>query len=161
MFDKYDVARFWSKVGVRVQRHLCWEWEAGLFDNGYGQFKVYGQSTQAHRFAWAYFNGGGLDEWQHICHSCDNRKCCNPNHLFGGSAQDNVQDAIGKQRRESQRHARSGERNNFAKVNAEIVTQIRTAYDKGNVRQQMLADHFGISRAGVGLIVNRKTWKHV
>jgi hypothetical protein len=25
----------------------------------------------------------------------------------------------------------------------------------------MLADNFGISRAGVGLIVNRKTWKHV
>ena len=35
----------------------------------------------------------------HILHRCDNRKCCNPQHLFWGTASDNVRDCILKGRR--------------------------------------------------------------
>jgi hypothetical protein len=161
MFDKRDVARFFSKVHIPQSERMCWEWKAGLFSNGYGQFKVNGQSTQAHRFAFAYFNGGGLDDWANICHSCDNRKCCNPQHLFGGSVQDNVQDAIAKNRREPQRISRSGERSNFAKLTDDVVRDIRADYAKGNVTQAIVAKRYGIGRANVGMIVRGLSWKHL
>jgi hypothetical protein len=161
MFDKYDVARFWSKVDVQPLAHKCWEWRAGLFDNGYGQFKVDGQSTQAHRFAFAYFNGGGLEAWAHICHQCDNRKCCNPRHLFGGSARDNVYDAMGKGRRDEAVKGKRGERCNFAKLTADKVRDIRAEYAKGHATYRIIANRYGVTEGLIGQIVKRKVWNHI
>ena len=132
-----------------------------MFDNGYGQFKLNGQSTQAHRVAFAFFNGGGLERWPQICHKCDNRKCCNPSHLFGGTAQDNVLDAIGKNRRKAQVHSRSGERSNFAKLTADLVRDIRADYSKGNVTLDILAERYNVTASNLSMVVRRVTWKHI
>lgn len=55
-----------------------------------------------------------------------------------------------------------------AKLTEKIVRKIRAAYSsrtlsprKGGVRQQDLADHYGVSQLLVSLIVRRKIWKHV
>ena len=39
-----------------------------------------------------------LTSKDYICHTCDNKKCVNPNHLFLGDAQINVDDCIAKGR---------------------------------------------------------------
>lgn len=161
MFDKLSIARFWSKVDVTIHAHECWEWKAGLFDNGYGQFKFEGRSTQAHRFAYAFIHGGGLEEWAHICHRCDNRKCCNPHHLFGGSARDNVQDAIQKGRRERAVRGKQGERSNWAKLTEDKVRDIRAQYAKGNVTYEILAKRYGVTSGAIGWIIKRKSWMHI
>ena len=49
----------------------------------------------AHRVAY-YLDRGELLSYRHVCHKCDNPKCCNPNHMFDGSMYDNVQDMIAK-----------------------------------------------------------------
>lgn len=79
-----DKKRFWDKVNV-LTPDKCWEWKAYCTSQGYGHFGVNQIPEQAHRIAWTIVNGP-IPEGKMICHTCDNKKCCNPNHLYRGDA---------------------------------------------------------------------------
>ena len=80
--------RYWSHVDVRGPDE-CWPWTAGL-NAGYGCFSIDSGSFGSHRVA--KFLATGINPSDCVLHKCDNRKCCNPNHLFDGTLQDNVVD---------------------------------------------------------------------
>lgn len=92
--DKRLPDRFWSKVSVEPSG--CWEWTGARTSFGYGQIRVSGKAMLAHRMMAEIAYGPGGD--QYALHSCDNPPCVNPGHLRWGSARDNVQDAIQRQR---------------------------------------------------------------
>lgn len=103
--------KFWSWVDIKSDNE-CWEWTGGKNTTGYGLYslnspdwlydKTGRTKTQllAHRVSW-YLTHGYIsvdDVNNHVCHTCDNRKCCNPKHMFIGSMYDNVHDMISKGR---------------------------------------------------------------
>ena len=52
---------------------------------------------RAHRAVWKLENGP-INDGLYVCHHCDNRMCCNPLHLFLGTAKDNAVDKVQKGR---------------------------------------------------------------
>jgi len=94
-----------------------------------------------------------------VLHRCDNRRCCNPAHLFLGTNGENVFDKVAKGRQAKGRgHGALGERSGTAKVSQDEVREIRRAYAAGEASQYALADRFGISQGSVSLIVRRINW---
>ena len=84
----------------------CLEWTMHTNNKGYGQTyvknrdinidKPYGKDVLTHRLSMILenINIDGLS----VCHKCDNPLCCNPNHLFVGTHQDNMNDMVAKGR---------------------------------------------------------------
>lgn len=91
-----DKARFWAKV-EKGNAGECWPWTGHRDKGGYGRFSIGRGNDLAHRVALA-ISGTAMPPGMCACHSCDNRGCCNPSHLFIGSDADNTADMISKGR---------------------------------------------------------------
>ena len=118
----------------------CWLWIPKTNDK-YGLFNwanEYGKTKRAHVAAWLIYKGStnGLN----VCHSCDNTKCVNPNHLWLGTQKDNLQDMTKKNRR-------------FVKFNNKTKKEIINLWKTKMFTQVDLSKRFNISRAHVQNII--------
>ncbi len=92
---------FWPRVKIGSTDE-CWPW-TGYIDRctGYGLVATAEinpkRPTTTHRVAF-YLTYGPIPKGVCVLHKCDNRPCCNPNHLFDGTKKDNTQDMIKKGR---------------------------------------------------------------
>lgn len=75
----------------------CWEFQGSRTEGGYGKVRDSGRSRPAHRVVFTELNGP-LPSDIYVCHTCDNPPCCNPAHLFAGTATDNNRDRQAKGR---------------------------------------------------------------
>jgi hypothetical protein len=146
--------RFWEMVR-KGGTEECWLW-TGATTWGYGQIGSGGQDgppLKAHRVSWE-LRHGPIPPGLHVCHRCDVRACVNPQHLFLGTRQDNMDDMRLKGR------ATRGERDSQAKLTAEKVLEIRKAL-QGGTRHRDLAATYGVSQGNISNIARNKSWRHI
>jgi hypothetical protein len=135
--------RFESKVDRTGDCHV---WTAYKNQDGYGKFKFDGRMVNAHRVAWSLVNGE-IPPGMHVLHSCDNPGCVNPEHLFLGTHQDNMDDKVSKGR--------------TARVlSSDLVHYIRMWSALG-ATQTHIANRIGVGRFTVQNVLSGRTWSHV
>jgi len=125
---------------------------------GYGHLSYDGQVFRAHRISYE-LRCGPVPEDKMVLHKCDHRYCVNPEHLFIGTAQDNVRDMINKGRDVFGENF--GENNGQAKLTEDEVLQIKRLLAVGQHSQTEIGDMFGVSRGAVKQIKTGKTWRHL
>lgn len=76
----------------------CWEWTGYLGTKGYPQIGV----RYMHREVLEGQLGRKLRSGEMACHSCDNRRCVRPDHIWLGTAKDNSRDMAHKGRSRNQ-----------------------------------------------------------
>jgi hypothetical protein len=166
---------------IHYHKSGCWEWTGTLSAGRYGSFKVNGKQVKAHRWIYEQMRGP-IQEGMVVCHSCDNAKCVNPNHLWIGTQNDNIQDCINKGRayhpkgfkktkgilygdmNPSRTHPESrprGENVNTSKINEDDVRTIRLLYSTKQLNQVQLSAKYSISQPNISAIILRKTWAHI
>ena len=165
--------RFWSKVN---KESSCWAWTGWRYKSGYGGYnaKVDGQrrcrTVKASRYAYEQLHGP-IQDGLFVLHRCDNPPCVNPDHLFLGTHQENMDDMYSKSRANKASGDRNGTRTHpesyprgelspRSKLTAVQVCDIRRRYAAGET-QRLIAKEYGVCRSSVGLIVTRVNWAHI
>ena len=151
--DQSAVKRFEDKC-IPVTESGCWIWLAGLRSksNPRGLFRYQGEKMQAHRASWLIYRGE-IPDGLLVCHKCDVGICVNPNHLFLGTALDNIHD------RDSKGHQVTplGEKHGKSVLSDEQVREVRAT----KLPQRKLAKKYGVSHTCIASITSRKTWTHI
>lgn len=142
--DEQDKERLKNKLldNSLLLENGCWEWQGCCGSHGYGQMTFMLKGMVTHRASHEVFKGP-IPEGKMVCHICDYRRCINPEHLFIGTARDNIHDMIAKGR---------GDLQNSLKLTDDQARQIKDLYNKRQISQQAIAQQFDTSQATVSRI---------
>ncbi|MBF5007633.1 HNH endonuclease signature motif containing protein [Diaphorobacter caeni] len=122
----------------------CMEFQGCIQSNGYSRATVERKTDYGHRHIYR-LTKGEIPDGMDVCHVCDNRRCINPNHLFLGSRQENMADAVRKGR-----HAH-GSTLPHTKLTEFLKGEIADLARQG-VQYKDIAAKFGICRQHAGQI---------
>jgi hypothetical protein len=75
----------------------CWLWNQSVDPRGYGIATIGKKTFKMHRFTAQYLKGLNI-QGLFVCHTCDMPGCINPEHLWVGTHQENMNDMVSKNR---------------------------------------------------------------
>ncbi len=137
----------------------CWLWTGPMHSHsGYGVFEVYDIEYKAHRVSFFYFNHRTKESEFDILHTCDNRGCVNPKHLYEGTNLENNQD---RACRNPESFIRLGSTNSASKLTETDVPEIFRLRHKMGWTQQRIANQYGVAFSTIGKVLRREKWAHV
>ncbi len=159
--DRYN---FSIRLGreSRPMPNGCIEWTGTLqkkrTGGGYGVVTI--RNTHgwhlvciAHRLSYELAKGP-IPNGFHVLHSCDNRKCINPDHLSVGTPAENSADMVAKNRQAS------GARQGLSVLTESQVIVAREMYANGKPMPE-IASALGVNYQTIRHAVFRHTWKYL
>lgn len=145
------------KKHITIDENGCWNWQ-GANRNGYGRLIIGSRtdgtrhSESAHRYSWMVYKGD-IPENYEVCHHCDNKACINPEHLFLGTRQDNIDD---RERKGRNNHV-VGEKCWQSKFTPDDIVNIR----RSKLSSRSIAKFYKVNKSSIQAIRNGETWKHL
>lgn len=141
-----------KEIKYKINKNDCYVCTSHSLDSeGYVSCKRNGKKMPIYRHIYRFFKGAPK-KGMVIRHTCDNRRCINPNHLVLGSHQDNVKDRVLRGR------SAKGEANGRSKLTERQVLAIYK--DKKNTRVE-LGIKYNVHRQAIRKIQLGETWKYL
>lgn len=148
---------FIAKIDIQpAAPEACWEWQGAIDKSGYGKHYLGRYSTRwAHRIAYALFVGDPGEMC--VCHTCDNRRCVNPEHLWLGTHAENMRDMAHKgracgRRGKGVKRPRNGGWTKYSDATIRRVVELSSQ----GLKQREIAAITGVERSYVSLLVRGK-----
>lgn len=111
--------------------------------------KINGTKKLVHRVSYELHNGP-IPDGLCVLHKCDNPKCCNPEHLFLGTQQENMADMHTK--------GRFVKSKGNAILNLQKAKEIRQKFIETTTCKE-LATEYGVHYDTIWKIVRNRRWK--
>jgi hypothetical protein len=143
--------RHWLEIVARsTHGDECIDWPFKVNVDGYGTYQESGIPRRANRRVME-LTGHHLKSSDIVCHTCHNRRCVNPRHLYIGTNATNTADAV-----RAGRMAR-GPRNANAVFTEDDVREIRRRLAAGH-KQRDIATDLGVSQGAICGIATGRSW---
>src|SRR5882724_666617 len=129
----------------------CWLWLGSVYKDKKGKetYGRYGKRCKlAHRISYQKYYNVELNSSQLICHTCDNTLCINPEHLYVGNNQSNMDDMV--------KRGRSARGRGNAKITEEQARRIKY----GNEPVKLLVRELKISKSSIWYIRAGINWSY-
>lgn len=140
----------------------CWIWTASLHRDGYGQLMLTispgrKQIVKANRLSWRLYRGEVPDALD-VLHTCDQRWCVNPEHLYLGTHPENMADMVRRGRASRSGPGQGiGMALTWTRLTDEAVREIRA-----DIRlHRVIAADYGVKREYVTMIKGGRKRRHV
>lgn len=150
----------------------CWLWIGAKHSGGYGAVRLNGTAMASSRATWIIFNGE-IPKGMQINHKCNVRLCVNPDHLYVGTAKQNLEDISRdietcKKRSVKLSRRHRGEGNWAALLTEKDVLNIRKIIIKNKAnrceiikKDNEIAKKYSVSRYTIQDIRLRRSWSYL
>lgn len=141
-----DEERFEDKLMPLIDG--CVMWVGATDEDGYGLGRLDGVFGRMTRLLWEREYGLIESSKLFCCHHCDRPWCVNVDHLFLGTAKDNMEDCVSKRR-------------NNRRLSEESVELARAQHANNGRSIIQMAEELGVHEMTLRAAVNGRTWLHV
>ena len=130
----------------------CRVWKGTINKDGYGQFTYKAKTYLAHRAAYEAFKDA-IPAGLLVLHTCGQRACVNPTHLYVGTELDNARDKT----RDGTGTYHKGTANGNTKLTEAQVKEIKFRLSRGQVPRK-IAPLYAVGVTTIVAIKTGRTW---
>lgn len=138
---------------IPLNENGCKIWPLGISRTGYGVYSISNFTYSVPRLLFNTLKDGFFQDGLVVRHKCDNRACCNIDHLEIGTQSENLMDASKRKR------LKFGEENKQSIFNTSQIIEIRGKYPQKSTVE--LAKEYKTSPQVIRSIITGKTWNHI